>query len=50
MTALRILVELPVWQYYGVIVSLFLIFQIVFYFVCQYRYFQQIDRIADPTE
>lgn len=50
MTALRILVELPVWQYYGVIVSLFLIFQIVFYFVCQYRYFRQIDRIADPTE
>lgn len=50
MTALRILVELPVWQYYGVIASLFLIFQIVFYLICQYRYFQQIDRIADPTE
>lgn len=50
MTALRILVELPVWQYYGVIASLFLIFQIVFYLTCQYRYFQQIDRIADPTE
>ena len=50
MTALRLLVELPVWQFYGEIVGIYLLFQVIFYICCQLRYNQQIDRYADPTE
>ena len=47
MTALRLLVELPVWQFYGEIVGIYLLFQVIFYICCQLRYNQQIDRYAD---
>jgi putative ABC transport system permease protein len=50
MIALRLLVELPVWQFYGKIVGLYLLFQVAFYIFCQFRYIKQIDRYADPTE
>lgn len=36
MTALRLLVELPVWQFYGEIVGIYLLFQVIFIFVVNY--------------
>lgn len=50
MAALRVLVELPVWQFYGRIGGIYLVFQICFYFVCLWRYQKDIDQYADPTE
>ncbi|OTN76121.1 hypothetical protein A5886_001198 [Enterococcus sp. 8G7_MSG3316] len=49
MAALRVLVELPVWQFYSMIGGIYLIFQVCFYLICLWRYQKDIDQYADPA-
>lgn len=50
MVSLKMLVELPVWTFYGKIILIYLIFQTMFFFICKKQYQKHLDDVADPMD
>ncbi|MGX7013345.1 FtsX-like permease family protein [Vagococcus silagei] len=48
MTAMKFLIDLPVYKYVLVILSVYLILQLIFFFVSRFNYLRQLDRYANP--